>query len=95
MFVSSRSGTFAYILFSTKVFEIIPKLFLFQCIPEQDVKRKKLLRRKAVISENDGLVSKNGKWRSSFSFSERNLIALKPELYQALKYLNKVDCRLI
>ena len=71
------------------------KKILFQCIPEQDVKRKKLLRRKDVISDNDGLVSKNGKWRSSFSFSERNLIALKPELYQALKYLNKVDCRLI
>ena len=82
-------------LVSTKVFEIITKLFLFQCIPEQDVKRKKLLRRKDVISDNDGLVSKNGKWRSSFSFSERNLIALKPELYQALKYLNKVDYRLI
>ena len=82
-------------IFSTMFLISFQKKILFQCIPEQDVKRKKLLRRKDVISDNDGLVSKNGKWRSSFSFSERNLIALKPELYQALKYLNKVDFRLI
>ena len=43
-----------------------------------------------LISPHDGLVAKKGEWRSSFSFSERNLIGLHPELYQALKYLNKV-----
>ena len=47
--------------------------------------------RKNLIAQCDGLVAKKGEWRSSFSFSERNLIALHPELYQALKYLNKVS----
>jgi len=60
-------------------------------IPERDRKRNKLLSRENLISECDGLVAKKGQWRSSFSFSERNLIALHPELYQALKYLNKVS----
>ena len=46
--------------------------------------------RENLISAHDGLVAKKGEWRSSFSFSERNLIGLYPELYQALKYLNKV-----
>ena len=46
--------------------------------------------RENLISPNDGLVAKKGEWRSSFSFSERNVISLNPELYQALKYLNKV-----
>ena len=46
--------------------------------------------RENLISPYDGLVAKNGEWRSSFSFSERNVISLHPELYQALKYLNKV-----
>ena len=46
--------------------------------------------REDLISAEDGLVAKKGEWRSSFSFSERNLVGLFPELYQALKYLNKV-----
>ena len=46
--------------------------------------------RENLISADDGLVAKKGEWRSSFSFSERNLVGLYLELYQALKYLNKV-----
>ena len=46
--------------------------------------------RKNLISPDDGLVAKKGEWRSSFSLGERNLIGLNLELYQALKYLNKV-----
>ena len=62
----------------------------FQHLPDQDRKRKQLLRRRNLVSDMDGLVSKEGGWRSSFSCSERNLIDLDPELYRALKYLNKV-----
>merc|ERR1712233_196892 len=62
-----------------------------KCIPEQDDERIKLMARENVISPDDGLVAKKGEWRSSFSFSERNLVGLYPELYQALKYLNKVS----
>ena len=46
--------------------------------------------REHLKSPYDGLVAKSGEWRSSFSFSEKNVISLHPELYQALKYLNKV-----
>ena len=62
-----------------------------QHIPERDRARKKLLVRENVIAQSDGLVAKKGEWRSSFSFGERNLIAWHPELYQTLKYLNKVS----
>ena len=51
--------------------------------------------RENVISPDDGLVAKKGEWRSSFSFSERNLVGLYPELYQALKYLNKVSIMIV
>ena len=51
--------------------------------------------RENVISADDGLVAKKGEWRSSFSFSERNLVGLYPELYQALKYLNKVSIMIV
>ena len=65
--------------------------FSVQHLPEQDGERKDLLSRENLIAQCDGLVAKKGQWRSSFSFSERNLIALHPELYQTLKYLNKVS----
>lgn len=65
-------------------------IFFVQHIPERDTKKQELMLRKNLISPDDGLVAKKGEWRSSFSLGERNLIGLNLELYQALKYLNKV-----
>ena len=77
------------------IFHLSPYSFSVQHIPERDRERKKMLSRENLIAECDGLVAKKGEWRSSFSFSEKNLIALHPELYQALKYLNKVSRAII
>ena len=59
-------------------------------MPKRDEERRDFLAAHNLVSECDGLVAKRRGWRSSFSLSERNLICLKPQLYQALKYLNKV-----
>ena len=64
-------------------------------MPERDEKRRNFLATHNLVSDCDGLVAKRSGWRSSFSLSERNVISLHPQLYQALKYLNKVGSSLV
>ena len=63
-----------------------------QHLPERDTEGRKYLIENKLVSDCDGLVAKKGGWRSSFSLSEKNLVQLHLQLYQALKYLKKV-CR--
>ena len=68
------------------------KYELVLCVmPKYDKNKFKYLKENNLISMNDGIIVKNGNWRMSFSNSERKIIRLHPDLYRALKYLNKVS----
>merc|ERR1719474_375631 len=58
-------------------------------MPENNMKKKRFLKVNNLLSDFDGIIVKNDKWRMSFSNGEKNVIELHKHLYLALKYLSK------
>ena len=74
-------------LVSVLVLSVDQREQLYRVMPDKDKERKTFLEDNNLISSCDGVISKNDRWRFSFSCGERKVIGLYRELYQALKYL--------
>jgi len=62
---------------------------VLEVMPEYNIKKKRFLKENNLLSDFDGIIVKNDKWRMSFSNGEKNVIELHKHLYVALKYLSK------
>ena len=60
-------------------------------MPDKDSEKRNRLIKMDLFSSSDGIIVKNNKWRLSYSGGEKKVVALYKELFQALKYLNKVS----
>lgn len=58
-------------------------------MPKYNNKKFEFLKEKNLLSDFDGIIVKNDKWRMSFSNGEKKVIELHKNLYVALKYLSK------
>jgi len=58
-------------------------------MPKYNNKKFEFLKENNLLSDFDGIIVKNDKWRMSFSNGEKKVIELHKNLYVALKYLSK------
>ena len=64
---------------------------IYRVMPDKDSEKRNRLIKMDLFSSSDGIIVKNNKWRLSYSGGEKKVVALYKELFQALKYLNKVS----
>merc|ERR1711915_961967 len=76
-------------LISVPVLSVENQERIYEVIPEKDKRKKNFIRNRSLNSHCDGIIVKGDHFRMSWSYGERKIIKLYPELFITLKYLNK------